>query len=67
MLNLVEPERPPGYDYDAIVEWWFQDESRMSRALAGQRLTHALPVLYRTVCDFNASVFLATRVSHRRP
>ncbi|MBS0509510.1 MAG: EthD domain-containing protein [Proteobacteria bacterium] len=67
VLNLVQPERPAGYDWDAIVECWFPDAARMSRSIAGRRLTDALPVLYRTVCDFSASVFLPTRVSHRRP
>ncbi|MBS0466090.1 MAG: EthD domain-containing protein [Proteobacteria bacterium] len=67
VLNLVEPERPTGYDYDAIVEWWFQDEAGMIRSIAGRSLADALPVLYLTVCDFTASVFLPTRVSHRRP
>lgn len=67
VLNLVEPQRPPGYDYDAIVEWWFPDAARMLLALAGQRVARSLPALYQAVCTNSASVFMPTRVSHRRP
>lgn len=67
VLNLVEPQRPAGYDYDAIAEWWFSDAARMNASLAGRPLTSALPVLYQTVCDYPASVFMPARVSHRRP
>ena len=66
-LNLVEPERPAGYDYDAIIEWWFQDGQQMRQSIADRRITAVLPVLHQTVCGFTASVFLPTRVSHRRP
>lgn len=68
VLNLVQPQRPPGYDFDAIVECWFSDAEAMARALAAApSLRRQLPVLYETVCSAHASVFLPTRVSHRRP
>lgn len=66
VLNLVEPQRPAGYDYDAIIEWWFLDQQHMSRAIAGRGLAAALPVLHQTVCQLTASVFMPCRVSHRR-
>lgn len=67
VLNLVEPERPAGYDYDAIIEWWFQDGQQMRQSIRDRHVTATLPVLHQTVCDFTASVFMPTRVSHRRP
>lgn len=67
VLNLVEPQRPAGYDYDAVVEWWFRDAAQMGTSLAGRPVSAALPVLCQTVCDYRASVFMPTRVSHRRP
>jgi EthD domain len=67
VLNLVEPQRPVGYDFDAIMEWWFDDAAHLAQALASQPLATALPVLHHTVCEPAASLFMATRVSHRRP
>lgn len=67
VLNLVEPQRPPGYDFDAIVEWWFDDDDALRKVLDGRELVHAIPVLVHTVCEPGASVFMATRVTHRRP
>lgn len=67
VLNLVEPQRPAGYDFDAILEWWFDDAPTLLKALDGRPLASALPVLHQTVCDNTASVVVATRVSHRRP
>lgn len=67
VLNLVEPQRPVGYDFDAIVEWWFDDATALVKALTRAPMGGALPVLQQTVCNNSASVFMATRVSHRRP
>ena len=67
VLNLVEPERPAGYDFDAILEWWFEDTAAMVSALQSFPCATALPILHQTVCDSQASVLVATRVSHRRP
>ncbi|GAA3996065.1 hypothetical protein GCM10022279_19680 [Comamonas faecalis] len=66
-LNIVEPGRPPGHDWDAVLEWWFEDAQQLVQSLAARPLRGALPLLYRTVCESGASLFLATRVSHRRP
>lgn len=67
VLNLVEPQRPPGYDFDAIVEWWFHDAEALRAALGTGDLRGALPLLLKVVCDPRTAVFLATAVSHRRP
>ncbi len=67
VLNTVEPQRPPGYDFDAIVEWWFDDTEALRAALGTGDLRRALPLLMTAVCDPAAPVFMATGVSHRRP
>ncbi len=67
VLNAVEPLRPPGYEFDAIVEWWFDDVASLRATLANGNLRRALPRLTGTVCDALSAVFMATRVSHRRP
>ncbi len=67
MLNLVEPQRPSGYDYDAILEWWFQDEPQMLQALAGRGGLDSLPVELPSACERDSAVVIAARVSHRRP
>ena len=66
VLNTVEPQRPPGYDFDAIVEWWFDDAETLRTALGPGDLRCALPLLLKVVCDPRTPVFLATAVSHRR-
>lgn len=67
LLNLVEPQRPTGYDFDAILEWWFDDAEALVNAITRKPIHNAMPALHHTVCDNNATVFMATRVSHRRP
>lgn len=64
VLNRVEPLRPPGYDYDVVMEWWFDDAASLTQALAGQALPIALSAWHPSAAD---TVFMATRVSHRRP
>lgn len=67
VLNTVEPQRPPGYDFDVIVEWWFDDAEALRAALGTGALQRALPLLMTVVGDPAAPVFMATGVSHRRP
>lgn len=67
VLNTVEPQRPLGYDFDAIVEWWFDDAEALRAALGPGDLRCTLPLLLKVVCDPRTAVFLATAVSHRRP
>lgn len=67
LLNIVEPQRPHGYDFDAIVEWWFDDAAALAGALTAVPISRALPMQQLAACDLDGSVFMATRVSHRRP
>ena len=66
-VNWVEPERPAGYDFDAIVEWWFADADTMATQLAGYALHSQLPPAWGQACDRSATVWMPTQVSHRRP
>ena len=66
-VNWVKPERPAGYDFDAIVEWWFADADTMATQLAGSALHSQLPPAWGQACDRSATVWMPTQVSHRRP
>ncbi|RFO94979.1 hypothetical protein DIC66_20655 [Rhodoferax lacus] len=83
VLNTVEAARPPGYDFDAIVEWWFASADALRLALQTQPLRAgaaadlqagaAAPLqtgaaaYLHAVCAMQDTVFMATGVSHRRP
>jgi hypothetical protein len=67
VLNVVEPERPAGYDFDAIVEWWFADADALRAALGPRDLREQLSVLIGALCQLDTAVFMATGVTHRRP
>ena len=66
-INWVEPERPPGYDYDAILEYWFSDAEQLTQALANAAATQPWLAQRQTDCDLAASVLIPTYISHRRP
>jgi hypothetical protein len=67
LLNAVEAERPPGYDFDAIVEWWFASDYALSQSLQTQDLQSTAAVHWDAVSVAQDAVFMATGVSHRRP
>jgi hypothetical protein len=67
VLNIVEAERPPGYDFDAIVEWWFTSADALSHALQAADLQDPAATHFDAVCAAQDSVFMATGVTHRRP
>ena len=67
VLNVVEPVRPPGYDFDASVEWWFADADALRTALAQSPLAQVRTTALDACCSVAASVFMATAVTHRRP
>lgn len=68
VLNEVVDTPPPGYDYDAIVEWWFESLLAVQQAFEGcDNLRAGLPAPLAQVLDGAASVFLLTRVTHSRP
>jgi hypothetical protein len=67
VLNAVTPERPVGYDFDAIVEWWFQDAEALGQASMPHDLRTQVAMSMGDLCDMDASVLMATQVTHRRP
>lgn len=67
VLNAVAPERPAGYDFDAIVEWWFQDAEALGMAIEGRGLRETLAHSMGHLCAMDAAVWMATQVTHRRP
>ena len=67
VVNLTEPGRPQGYDFDAVVEWWFDDEASLRQTFESCPLSQALPAHQQTVCEPGTMVFMATCVTHRRP
>lgn len=64
--NTVEAEPPPGYPYDAIVEWWYPTDEALRGALSPRGLPSSLPTA--TLCAIAAqhSVSMHLRVTHRR-
>lgn len=67
VINQVTGERPPGYDYDVIVESWFPDLDSLAEALGGQDVRALLPASVRAWHDAAASLAILTRITHRRP
>lgn len=67
VLNKVQADRPTGYNYDAIVEWWFEDTHQMLECLNQSAVQLQLQNAMGHLCNLKASVFMATQVTHRRP
>lgn len=67
VLNKVQADRPGGYNYDAIVEWWFEDTHQMLECLNQSAVQLQLQNAMGHLCNLKASVFMATQVTHRRP
>lgn len=65
--NLVVQEPPPGYEYDGIAEWWFASSTALQTAFAADGIRSGLPAAYASSIDTDASVFIATHVTHHRP
>ncbi len=65
--NAVHLPPPPGYAYDSIVEWWFDSVAAMRAAVGDRDVRQALPAPLCAATDLDRSVFMATRVTHRRP
>jgi hypothetical protein len=65
--NRVAQTPPPGYEFDAIVEWWFADAAAALTALGAQGVGAALPTAFKLNIDLSRSVFMFTQVTHSRP
>jgi len=64
--NTVEATPPPGYPYDAIVEWWYPTDEALRAALTPQGLPASLPAALSAGIAASASVVMHLRVTHRR-
>jgi hypothetical protein len=64
--NTVEAEPPPGYPYDAIVEWWYPTDEALRAALIPHGLPASLPTATLGAISAQHSVFMHLRVTHRR-
>jgi hypothetical protein len=65
--NLVLGTPPPGFDFDAIAEWWFASESAAIAAFAAADLRERLPLALSDLADLQRSLFMFTHVTHSRP
>jgi hypothetical protein len=65
--NAVHLPPPPGYEYDSIVEWWFDSPDAVRTAFGGRDVRESLAGSVASVADLAGSVFLFTRVTHSRP
>lgn len=64
--NAVQADPPPGYPYDAIVEWWYPSDAVLRGSLHGAGLPDALPSSLRGACAADHCVFMHLKVTHRR-
>lgn len=65
--NLVCLPPPRGYEYDSIVEWWFDSADAARAAMGGRDLRGMLRAPIGASGDLARSVFMFTRVTHSRP
>lgn len=68
--HAVVQTPPVGYEYDGIAEWWFDSADAARTALSAPAradLRRQLPSAYQALADLDASVFVFTQVTHRRP
>jgi len=67
VCNTVDGARPAGYEYDLIVEAWYDDVDAVAAAFAGRSAMASLPAGLADQVDSAGSVCMLTRVTHRRP
>jgi hypothetical protein len=65
--NAVHLRPPPGYEYDSIVEWWFDTADAARAAFGGREVRAACAGPVGESADLARSVFMFTRVTHSRP
>lgn len=65
--NEVVDLPPPGYEFDVVVEWWFESVEALRHAVgeADPRALIAPPLA--CLLDPEGSVFMATQLTHARP
>ncbi len=58
---------PPGYEYDSVVEWWFDSAAAARAAFGGRDVRDALVATLAGGADLQRSVFVFAQVTHSRP
>jgi hypothetical protein len=67
VMNWVQEGQPEGYNFDAIVEWWFEDTNQLIERLSPTAVQIQLQTALDNLCHLQSSVFMATQVTHQRP
>ena len=67
VLDWVQEGQPEGYNFDAIVEWWFEDANQLIERLSPVAVQIQLQTALDNLCHLQSSVFMATQVTHQRP
>jgi len=67
VANAVDGARPPGYEFDLIIEAWYESVESVLEAFAGRPVWDRLPKALSRRVDVARSVCLLTHVTHRRP
>lgn len=65
--DAVHLPPPPGYEYDSILEWWFDSPAAARAAFEGRDVRNALRGPVADCADLPNSVFVFTQVTHTRP
>ena len=65
--NRVEGRRPSGYEFDVIIEAWYQSVAEVAEAFDGSEIWASLPGALAACVDRARSVCMLVRVTHRRP
>lgn len=67
IANRVEGVRPPGYEFELIVEAWYESLERATSAFDGKPVWELLRKSLSGRIDVDRSVCMFTCVTHRRP
>ncbi len=67
LLNHVDGDCPPGYEYSHIIAAWYAGVEPLRAAFSGREVWSCLPAALRADLDLTGSVAMLTRVTHRRP
>ena len=65
--NTVSGDCPPGYEYAAIIEVWFDSVDAVAAAFGDKPVWSCLPAGLLAQSDAARSVCMLTHVTHRRP
>lgn len=65
--NRVEGHRPFGYEFDLVVEAWYETVGQVTDAFECSGIWESLPQGLAKCVDRARSVCMLTRVTHRRP